>query len=213
MLLANKNYRKLLAAQFESDFGDGVYALGLLWAMKQLTDSAVMVSTVLIAEIVPLVVLGVFAGVFVDMGSKKRIMILSDLAQGFVVTCLALVWWLDLLRPWMLILAAVLLSSFSAFFTPARTVTVRTLVGKEMIVQAQSLQQTTNTLVGLSAPALAAILLSVDTGFAFAFNAVSFYLSFFFIFLIQNEEICKRMEQKADFGQVWRTLPMVFVPS
>ncbi|MGZ4107230.1 MAG: hypothetical protein ACXVDE_06150, partial [Tumebacillaceae bacterium] len=52
-LMKNRNYRYLLLAQFVSDLGDGVYALGLLWAIKVMTGSGVQMSMVLTAELIP----------------------------------------------------------------------------------------------------------------------------------------------------------------
>lgn len=45
-LFAIKNYRLLIAGQLVSALGDGVYALTLIWTMKVLTGSAVLMSVV-----------------------------------------------------------------------------------------------------------------------------------------------------------------------
>ncbi|HEU4965840.1 MAG TPA: MFS transporter [Bacilli bacterium] len=188
-LLRNKNYRNLIAAQFVSDFGDGVYALGLIWAMKQLTGSAGQMSLVLVAEMIPTILFGVFAGAFVDMGNKKRYLISADLLRGTIVAVLAGLWMAGVVQPWMLIAGAFLMSTGSAFFSPARMVAVRTLVPTEAMVQAQGLSQTINTVTNLAAPALAAMLLWVDISFAFWFDAATFFLSWLFLSRIRHEEL------------------------
>jgi len=205
-VLSNANYRKLLGAQFVSDLGDGVYALSLIWAMKMLTGSAVHMSIVLAAELIPTILFGVFAGVAVDRGSKRKIMMAADLFRGLVVAVLAGLWWYSLLEPWMLVVSAVVLSSFSAFFSPARAVAIRTLVPGESMMQAQSISSTMQTIVGLSAPAIAAILLAVSVTFAFAFNAVTFFLSLVFVLWIREEKLDEKKEGKLDIGTLKSSL-------
>lgn len=188
-LLALPNYRLLLLSQIVSAIGDGVYAIALIWLMKTLTGSALLMSILLAAETVPLLLFGLFAGVIVDRGSKKKIMMLCDIARGSIVALLVLLWVNGWLLPYMLIIAAVLLSSFSAFFGPSRVVAIRTLVPEDHMVQAQSLAQLVQTVVGLSAPAIGAWLLYFGTSYAFIFNAATFFASFLFIWLIRNERL------------------------
>lgn len=199
-LMKNRNYRYLLLAQLVSDLGDGVYALGLLWAMKTLTGSSVQMSMVLTAELIPTVLLSLLAGVYVDRGKKKQFLLVADFARGGVVAVLGVLWMLHEMEPWMLIAAAAMLSSFSVFFSPARSVAVRTLVPAESMMQAQSVSSTVQTVVGLSAPAIGALLMSLNIAFAFYFNAVSFFLSFVLILLIKHPDLVKKLEGKTDFA-------------
>ncbi|USG65278.1 MFS transporter [Brevibacillus ruminantium] len=187
-----KNYRYLLIAQAVSDLGDGVYAMALIWAMKIMTGSSLQMSIILVAEIVPLILLGMIAGVFVDSWSKRKIMVVSDLFRGGIVLILSVLSFLSLLAPWMLIVGAVLLSSFSAFFSPARTVAVRYIVPENLIMQAQSFSTTVQTIVGLLAPVISGILISIDIKYAFLFNAISYLLSLVFIVLIKHEALIKK---------------------
>ncbi|KEO83439.1 MFS transporter [Tumebacillus flagellatus] len=209
-LLANRNYCYLVFAQFVSDLGDGVYALALLWAMKILTGSGVQMSMVLTAELIPTILIGIFAGVFVDLGKKKAFLLTADICRGVVVAALGFLWYTSQLQPWMLVAAAVLLSSFSAFFTPARMVSLRTLVPAENMMKAQSVSQTIQTVVGLCAPALSAILLAFNVSFSFWFNAASFLLSFLLILFIRHADLNKKKEGKADFTAIKASLKVGF---
>lgn len=188
-LLSIRNYFYLLCAQFVADLGDGIYRIALTWAMMQLTGSAVMISAVLIAQLVPTIVLGIFAGVMVDRGNKRRYMLLADFFRGVVVGGVGLLWWAGLLQPWMLIVAAAILASYTAFFTPARAVAVRFLVPDDALMQAKSLSTSLNTIVMLVAPAIGAALIAIDLSLAFFFNAVTFFLSLLMISFIRNEEL------------------------
>ncbi|WP_310551044.1 MFS transporter [Paenibacillus glufosinatiresistens] len=197
-LLSLSNYRMLLASQVVSALGDGVYAIALIWMMKEITGSSLLMSVLIASETVPLLIFGLFAGVIVDRGNKKKIMIVCDIARGIIITFIAAMQTAGLLQPYMLIMAALFLSSFGAFFTPARTVAVRTLVPGEQMMQAQSLAQMIQTLVGLVAPALGALLLHYDTSYAFMFNAATFWGSALLLTLIRSRPLVEKSPEKLD---------------
>jgi MFS transporter, DHA3 family, macrolide efflux protein len=195
-LMSIRNYRFLIFGQFVSALGDGVYALALIWAMKLLTGSAVQMSFVLAADIIPTILFGIFAGVLVDRGNQKKFMVLADIFRGLVVFCLVLLFWTNLLMPWMLILSAAIISSFGAFFSPAKTVAVRTIVPETLIHRAQSISSTIQTIVGLVAPAVAGVLLLLSIPSAFLFNSVTFFISFLFIALIREKQLTTKHPEK-----------------
>ncbi|WP_070120883.1 MFS transporter [Bacillus marinisedimentorum] len=198
-LFAIKDYRYLIAGQFVSALGDGVYALSIIWAMKVLTGSAVLMSLVLAAEIVPTILFGIFAGVLVDRGDQKKFMLMSDIFRGLVILGLVFLFWADLLEPWMLIVSAVIISSFDSFFVPAKTVAIRSIVPDHLITRAQSVSSTIQTVVGLAAPAIAGILLVYSLPTAFLFNALTFFVSFFFILLIKEKALTKKAADKLNW--------------
>ncbi|MCF6136455.1 MFS transporter [Pseudalkalibacillus berkeleyi] len=207
-LIAIKDYRLLIAGQFVSALGDGVYALSLIWAMKILTGSALLMSFVLAAEVVPTILFGIISGVLVDRGNQKMYMLLADIFRGIVVVTLVLLFWFNMLNPWMLIAAAVLVSSFDAFFLPAKTVAIKTIVPDHLMTRAQSVSATIQTVVGLAAPALAGVLLLYSLSTAFLFNAATFFISFLFILFIKNKALSEKSTEKLNlkiFGKDLKT--------
>jgi len=201
-VLAIRDYRMLFCSQLVSDLGDGVYKLALIWGMKVLTGSALQMSLILAANLIPTMVIGLISGVIVDRGDKKRFMILSDVARGVIMLLVAVFWMLGAMQPWMLIAATALLSCFSAFFTPARTVTNRYVVPDEMLTHSQSLSTALQTVVGLSAPAIAGMLLIWDLSYAFLFNAATFFLSLVFVYLIRNEQMREKLDKQLSIRSI-----------
>ncbi len=213
------NYRYLIYAQLISDLGDGIYALALIWAIKVLTGSAVQMSILLAVEVLPLILFAVFAGIVVDHVNKKKVLLWADLGRGFIVSLLALLWWTDLIQPWMLIVSAFFLSCFTAFFSPARTVAIRLLVPTASIPYAQSVGQSIQTTVGLIAPAIAGILIAIDIGWALIVNALSFFLSYAFVSWIGNRQLRRSKRVQLNFSlfrhslkeglQAIRSMPLI----
>lgn len=195
-LLQIRNYRYLLFGQAIAMLGDGVYTLALVWSMKELTGSSVHMAYVLAAGVIPTIILGIFAGVIVDRGNQKNIMLAADIFRSLALFGLFTLFVLDLLAPWMLIVSAFIVSSFSAFFTPARAVAIRSIVPDELMIRAQSASSTIQVVTGLAAPVIAGILLAIGLRFAFLFNAIMFLLSFVFIRLINQPELLAKKPGK-----------------
>ena len=191
-----KNYRLLLSGQLVAMIGDGVYILSLVWAMKVLTGSSMQMSFVLAANVVPTIVLGMFAGVIADRGRQKQIMLIANLCRGITAFLLFLLFLLDLLQPWMLIAAAAILASFSAFFTPARAVAIKTIVPTQLIPRAQSVSSTVQVASGLLSPAIAGVLLAISLQLGFLFQAVTFFVSIAFIAFIKQKELTEKVRQE-----------------
>lgn len=174
--------------------------------MKELSNSAFLMSVLLASETVPLIVFGLFAGVFVDRGSKKKIIVCSHIVRGALILLLVILYVTDLLNPYSLIAIAVLLTSFTAFFRPAITVTIRTLVPEQQMTQAQSLSQIIQTVVGLAAPALAALLIVFGMEFAFVFNVFTYLAAFVLILFIHNRELEMSSMSELTFKKIFGDL-------
>src|ERR1700737_3265920 len=116
-LLKNRNFMLLATGQAISNIGDFVFSTTLLVWVFSLTHSAGAVSGVLIAQNIPVFILGPIAGVFVDRWNRRSTMVATDLLR-MVIALLPLVMPESLRLP--AIYASVFaISSFSRFFMPA----------------------------------------------------------------------------------------------
>ncbi|HEU5198119.1 MAG TPA: MFS transporter, partial [Ktedonobacterales bacterium] len=81
-LLRRRNFALLWWGSLISDTGDWFLAIGLPIAVYLLTGSALITSTVFIAELVPALLLGSVAGVFVDRWDRRRLMVVVNFLQA-----------------------------------------------------------------------------------------------------------------------------------
>ena len=125
-------------------------------------------------------------------------MLIADLMRGFVILTVFVLLLVGQLSPWMLIVSAIVTSSFDAFFSPAKTVSIRAIVPDHLMTRAQSLSATIQTVVGLVAPAIAALLLALHLPTAFLFNAITFFLSYTLISFIRQTSLPKQSTEKLD---------------
>ena len=174
--LINRNFRLLAIGQAISNMGDFVYSTTLLIWVYVLTHSAAAVSGVLIAQYLPVFLLGPIAGVFVDRWDRRQTMVISDVTRAIIVL-------LPLVVPIFLRLPAIytsvfLISAFSRFFMPARAGIMQVIVADEQQPQAASISQATFALSFIIGPAIASPLyFAVGPIVACIINAASFLIS------------------------------------
>ncbi len=174
--LINRNFRLLAIGQAISNMGDFVYSTTLLIWVFMLTHSAAAVSGVLIAQYLPVFLLGPIAGVFVDRWNRRRTMVMSDAIRAFVAL-------LPLFVPLVFRLPTIyasvfLISTCSRFFMPARSGILQVIVAEEQQPQAASISQATFALSFIIGPAIASPLyFAVGPVIACIINAVSFLIS------------------------------------
>jgi MFS transporter, DHA3 family, macrolide efflux protein len=170
--------RRLWYAQIVSNFGDflALFAVIGMLAFK-LHATAQQVTGVQISYLVPIAVLGILAGVFVDRWSLKRTLVSSDIIRGFL--CLLLLVSTQLWH-FYLILAAI--SVVSSFFGPAQGVVIRNIVPLHGLRSANSLMQTVVFSMRIVGPSAAGLLVSYF-GYKICYwlDAASFFASAAFI--------------------------------
>jgi len=122
-VLAEKQFRRLWLGQLVSIFGDFVALFAVQVAITfRMHGTPEDVTGVMVAYLVPLALIGPFAGVFVDRWNPRVTMIASDLTRGVLIIFLAFTHHL-----WQIYAIFFALSTVSSFFVPAQSVTVRFL--------------------------------------------------------------------------------------
>lgn len=155
-ILRHKPFRTLWLAQFVSVFGDFLALFGVISLITfRWHGTAVQVTTVTIAYILPLAIIGPVAGVFVDHWNVKRLMITSDLIRAVLILMLIFVH--DVTQISVIFL---LMSAVSSFFAPAQSVTLRTIVPPEGLLAANAMMAQAFYLVRLLSPAAAGALVA-----------------------------------------------------
>jgi MFS family permease len=173
-ILRHKPFRTLWLAQFVSVFGDFLALFGVISLITfRWHGTAVQVTTVTIAYILPLAIIGPVAGVFVDHWNVKRLMIASDLIRAALILMLVFVH--DVTQISMIFL---LMSAVSSFFLPAQSVTIRTVVPPEGLLAANAMMAQAFYIVRLLSPAAAGALVAwLTEKSCFYLDVVSFVFS------------------------------------
>jgi MFS family permease len=180
LLRRNRNFRRLWLAQIVSEVGDWFYTLAIYTLLLQLTGRASSVALALILQVLPWTLIGPTAGVVNDRISRKRVMIMADLARVAVVLSMLLV--RSSSTVWMVYPLLLLETLMAAFFEPARNSVIPNITSREDVILANTLSSTTwsmNLVLGAALGGIVAALLGRDA--VFVLNALSFVASAFLI--------------------------------
>lgn len=186
-LLGIADFRRLWIAQLISDIGDSLTLFSLLFLVQRLTGDEGAVASVLIATALPTLVVGVFAGVWVDRWNLKKTMIGSDLVRAGLVLGLLLVEGGSGI--WLLYGLVFLSAGVGTFFRPARQALLPRVVPGERLLAANSVSEATRV-VGYAAGTAAAGLLVGLTGhfgIIFVIDTLTFLASALLVRMVTTE--------------------------
>ncbi len=205
----HRDYALLWAGQLVSNLGDAFHSLALLWLVKELTGSALLMGTVMAFYTIPMVVVGPVAGVVADRMEKRRLMILSDVIRAVLVGALALLYGLRLLPVEVVIIFALATGTATAFFVPAGQGSLVFLVEPDELTQANSFAMVTRQISQLVGPVLAGLVVAAwGVAPAFWADAASFMVSVIAL-------VAMRFRSQAESGGttlmgVWRDMKAGF---
>jgi MFS family permease len=146
--------RRLWIGQLVSTFGDFLALFAVInFFTYQLRFPADKMTSLQIAYMLPIAILGVLAGVFVDRWPLKPTMVGSDFSRAFL--CLLL---LIARTPLQFYVIFAVLSVFSSFFGPAQGVAIRSAVPLHGLRSANSLMQQVMFGMRIVGPGLAGVL-------------------------------------------------------
>jgi MFS transporter, DHA3 family, macrolide efflux protein len=170
--------RRLWYAQIVSNFGDFLALFAVIGFLTfKIHATAQQVTGIQISYQLPIAVLGILAGVFVDRWPLKRTLISSDIIRGFL--CLALLISSQLWH-FYAILAAI--SIVSSFFGPAQGVVIREAVPLHGLRSSNALMQQVMFMMRIIGPAAAGMLVGFfGWNSCYILDAASFFASASFI--------------------------------
>lgn len=181
----HRPFALLWTGQTISRLGDNLHRITLAWWVLEKTGSATAMGTVLVLSQIPLLLFILIGGIVVDRFPRIRIMFLSDLLSGTVVTFIAVFAWLDVLEIWHIYVASLIFGFVEAFFFPAYNAVIPQITPPDMLTSANSLNGLSQRMMGVIGPIAGASLVAVGgTSLAFGLDALSFFISALCVFLI-----------------------------
>jgi DHA3 family macrolide efflux protein-like MFS transporter len=170
--------RRLWYAQIVSNLGDFLALFAVIGFLTfKLHANAQQVTGVQISYLVPIAILGILAGVFVDRWPLKRTLVSSDVIRGFL--CLLL---LVSNQIWQFYAILAAISVVSSFFGPAQGVVIREVVPLHGLRSSNSLMQTVMFGMRIIGPGVAGLLVKLfGYNLCYWLDAVSFFASATFI--------------------------------
>jgi MFS family permease len=162
-LLRQRNFGCIWIGGLISLTGDWMLLTALPVYIYQLTGSTLATGAMLAVRVVPRILLGSVAGVFVDRWDRRQTLIVTNLLLALGLLPLLLVTsgtWL-----WLVYFVAFVQSALAQFVTPALGALLPHLVQPRELIRANALNALSNDISRLVGPALGGVVVSV-TGLA-----------------------------------------------
>ena len=203
--LRQRDFGLLWVAGLVSVAGDYALMIALPLHAYVLTGSAVATGGVFAASLIPRVLLGSVAGVFVDRWDRKRTMVAVDLLRAAALLPLLLVGSPDLL--WLLYLVRTVTGSLGLLFEPAEAALLPKLVGEDRLVTANALNALNNNLGRLVGPAAGGLLYATGgLPVVVVVDAASFAVSAGLILAIRTHARPERDGSATTGDSAWRRM-------
>lgn len=168
-----KKFIIIWSGQLFSTLSSYIAQFGVVLWISIETGSAEVLSFATIAALLPQVILGPFAGVFVDRWNRKLTMILSDVFVALCSAAIALLFYLDTIELWHIYLLLMLRSVGAAFQAPAMKSSVPMLAPEKELTRIASVNQSIQAVSNICGPVLgAALLVATDMSFLMLFDVL-----------------------------------------
>jgi MFS family permease len=180
-----RNFSLLWIAGLISIAGNWMLIVAVPLSVLQLTHSTVATGLTIATKMLPQVVLGPLAGVYVDRWDRRRTLIWANLASAVALAPLLLVD--SASRVWIVYPVLLVLSIASQFLNTAENALLPSLVDESQSVRANSLNALNNNLARFIGPAAGGVaLLLTGVGGVAVIDAVTFVIAAVMIGLIRG---------------------------
>jgi DHA3 family macrolide efflux protein-like MFS transporter len=154
-----KKFFVLWCSQAFSIFGSSVVGFALAWYLARETGSATILSTAMLVNILPEIVLGPFIGPFIDRWNRKKILIYGDLVTALLTLALVVLFHTGTIEIWHIYVIMAGRSASGAFQRPALSASIPMIVPEKHLVRANGLNMTLNGSINIIAPLAGAFLM------------------------------------------------------
>ena len=209
-LWRHPDFMRLWVGQTISEFGSMMGALSLL-AILALDASPMQMGLLETLRAAPALLLGLFAGVWVDRRRRRPLLIGADVGRFLLLTAVVLLTLGGLMRMELLYLFAFLIGSLTVLFSVAYRSYLPSLVRRDRLVEANSKLSATESLAEIGAPGLGGLLVqAVSVVFAAIIDGLTYLLSAIFLLTIKTPEAEPENQQS---NGVWQDIKigMAFV--
>jgi len=176
--LQHRNFRLIWIGLFVSFSGSMMQNAALLWHVSLLVTpgrKGLALGMVGLVKVVPIVFFSMVSGVVADAWNRRRLMLATQIGAALVALGLAYVAFHRVTVVWPIYSLAALGAAVGAFDMPARQALVPTLVPREHLPNAITLNTIMFQTASVLGPAMGGLLIGVSgVGWVYVANAISF---------------------------------------
>ena len=174
----SRDFRWVFASGLVTYLGSMVTMVALPFQVADLTGSFVAVGLIGLAELVPLVVFGLWGGAIADAVDRRRVVVLTELAMLGLSGALLVNALLPDPHLWVIYVVAMLFAAVDGLQRPSLEAIIPRVVAHDELAAAGALNSLRWQLGSIAGPALGGLLIAgLGVWSAYAFDAATFLLS------------------------------------
>jgi len=197
--LSHRNFRLIWVGLLLSFTGSFMQNAAILWHISLLVPperKGLALGLVGLVRVGPIVLFSLVSGVVADALDRRRLMLFTQVGSAIVAVALAALTFRGLSALWPIYVLAALGSAVGAFDLPARQALVPTLVPREHLPNAISLNTIMMQTASVAGPALGGLVIAASgVAWAYVANALSF--SFVIVALLMMRDLPVRAPRPA----------------
>ena len=197
--LQHRNFRLIWIGLLASMTGSTMQNAALLWHVSLLVTperKGLALGLVGLVKVVPIIGLSMVSGVVADAWNRRRLMLFTQTGSALVAAGLAVLAFGGLSKVWPIYALAAAGAAVGAFDLPARQSLVPTLVPREHLPNAITLNTIMFQTASVLGPSIGGLLIAAaGVGWAYAVNAASF--GFVIVALLLMRDVPKRAPSEA----------------
>lgn len=189
-LLKNRAFVFLWLSSTTSFLALSTYLFAEQWYIITILNKESALGIVMMVTMIPRVIFMSIGGVWADRYKRSQIMLVSSLVRCILIVVMIFFLQMSILELWPLICFALLFGVLDAFFSPANTSLLPSLVSKDVLTRSNSFIQSSNQIAMFSGPMIGGWVLTVGS-FSLLFSIIAIFLTmtFIFSFLIKEEDV------------------------
>ena len=200
----HETFRLLWLATLVSNLGGLVQSVGAGWMMTTLTDSHNMIALVQASTTLPIMVFSLAAGALADNFDRRSIMLIAQGGMMVVSLALAVLAFMGLLNPWLLLTFTFLIGCGTALFNPSWQASMGDIVPRQELAGAVTLNSMGFNMMRSVGPAVGGLIVALaGAGAAFAVNAVSYVPLLFALGRWKPERVANRLPRENFASAMW----------
>ena len=173
-------FRRLFIGAAVTSLGSMVTYVAIPFQVAALTDSFLAVGLIGLAELLPLVVFGLYGGSLADRIDRRILIVGGEIAAGVLVIVLTVNSLLPSPQLWVIYVVAMLFAAVDGLQRPSFDAMLPRLVPPDQLSAASALNSLRMNSAALAGPAIGGLVISVwGVAAAYAFDAASFILAIF----------------------------------
>ncbi len=188
--LRHYNYRIYWISQLVSVTGTWMQNVALAWLVVTMTGSAVALGTATALQFLPILLLSLFAGVFIDRWPKLSILLTTQSVSAILAFLLWILVATKVITLWEIYVLSLLLGIVNAFDQPGRQAFVAEMVPDEDVGNAIALNSLLFNAARTVGPAIAGVTIA-ELGVApsFLLNGISYVAIIIALLMMRGEEL------------------------